>query len=830
MSKKIKVALAGVGNCASSLVQGVEYYKDVGATDEMIPGLMHNVLGGYKLSDIEFVAAFDVDKRKVGTDLSKAVFSPPNCTTKFSDVPKWDVELKKGPVLDGVGDTVKDKFLVDPKQKPVDVKRELEDSGAEVCVCYLPVGSEQGLRWYAQQCMEAGIAFINAIPVFIQEDVELIRKFEQKKVPVIGSDIKSQVGATIVHRVLTKLFVDRGQPLMHTYQLNVGGNSVTSDQMILLNVDGRLQYSPIGDFIDDLIDRRKTDKRNDGKEILPKERFFEKIKCFTVDNKFQVRQATVDAFIRHKLTEPLFEIELDGGRKIKITKDHNVFVLNDNGELQQVTVGDLKEGKSFIAVPENLFSNQKELKSVDLRPYFKVSEGFLRVHNHPEIRIPARFPISDEFLQIVGMWLADGSYDRRKGGFNVEIACGHEQDCVKVIDDFCKSFNISYKVRGKKRVALRILSKTLGRILKTVFGLRGTANSKRLPSWTYGLSERQIAQVLKGYVSGDGGVTGKQIRWTSISEHLIRDIQTLFLRIGINSTLFKESYKPNKRKKAFESKLDYCWHGIITSNTDFKLFKQVGFIQKEKNKKFLKVLKDKKENPREKFIPQLPALRKDWKIKSTTWWRHPQVSANIVLKQIDKIKNKQFREKIYNICAGGVKFLKVKRIKRLKNRGQYVYDLSVKPYERFICSNILVHNTDFQNMLMRSRLKSKKISKTNAVQSQLPQRLPDGDIHVGPSDHVPWLKDNKVCFIRMEGKQFGDVPMNLELRLSVEDSPNSAGVIVDAIRCAKLALDRGVGGMLLSPSAYFMKSPPIQYPDSLAKQMVEEFIRGERER
>ena len=362
MTGKIKVAIIGIGNCASSLVQGVEYYKDVGGTDESIPGLMHNVIGGYKLSDIEFVAAFDVDKRKVGTDLSEAIFSEPNCTTKFSNVPKWNVTVKKGPVLDGVGETVVDTFLVDPKQKPVDVKKVLEESGAEVCVGYLPVGSELAVRWYAEQCMEAGVAYVNAIPVFIQDEKELIKKFEDKKVPVIGSDIKSQVGATIVHRVLTKLFVDRGQPLIRTYQLNVGGNQ------------------------------------------------------------------------------------------------------------------------------------------------------------------------------------------------------------------------------------------------------------------------------------------------------------------------------------------------------------------------------------------------------------------------------------------------------------------------------------DFKNMLERSRLKSKKISKTNAVQSQLPQRLPDNDIYVGPSDHVPWLQDNKVCFIRMEGKQFGDVPMNLELRLSVEDSPNSAGVIVDAIRCAKLALDRGVGGMLTSPSSYFMKSPPIQYPDSLAKQMVEEFIRGERER
>lgn len=821
--------MVGIGNCASSLVQGVEYYKDVGGTDELIPGLMHNVIGGYKLSDIEFVAAFDVDKRKVGKDLSEAIFSPPNCTTKFSDVPKWNVTVKKGPVLDGVGDTVKDAFLVDPSQKPVDVRKELEESGAEICVCYCPVGSEEAVRFYARECMEAGVAFVNAIPVFIQDEKELVRKFEEKKLPIVGSDIKSQVGATIVHRVLTKLFVDRGQPLEHTYQLNVGGNSVTGDQMILLKVDGKLRYSPIGEFVDDLMNRRKTEKRDDGKEVLPKGRLFEEIKCLTVDNRFRVVEADVDAFIRHRLTEPLFEIELDGGRKIKITKDHNVFVLSEEGELWPLPVADLKEGKSYIAVPENLHSEQKELEHIDLKPYFKSKGGFLSIHNHPEIRIPAKFPVSDELLQIIGIWLADGSYDRKKGGFNVELACGHEPDCVKTIDRFCKRLALSYEIKGEKKVALRIRSKTLGRIFKRVLGLEGTAKSKRVPSWIYSLPEGQIAQVLKGYVSGDGGVTGKQVRWTSVSEDLIRDLQTLFLRLGINSTLFKEAYKPTRRG-SYSPKTGFCWHGLITSNADFNLFRQVGFIQKEKNRKFLKVLKNKKENPREKFIPQLPALRRDWKIKSTTWWRNPQISAKIVLSQIDKIGDERFREKVGDICAGGVRFLKVKDIKRLKNKGEHVYDLSVKPYERFVCSNILVHNTDFQNMLMRSRLKSKKISKTNAVQSQLPQRLPDEDIYVGPSDHVPWLKDNKVCFIRMEGKQFGDVPMELELRLSVEDSPNSAGVIVDAIRCAKLGLDRGVGGMLLSPSAYFMKTPPIQYPDSLAKRMVEEFIRGERER
>lgn len=359
---KIKIALVGVGNCASSLVQGREYYKNIDANDPLIPGLMHNVVGGYAIKDMEFVTAFDVDRKKVGNDLSEAVFSEPNCTTKFSDVPNWDVEVKKGPVLDGVGDTTKEKFEVDPGQKPVDVAKELEDSGAEIMMSYLPVGSEQAARFYAEECLKAGVAFINAMPVFIASTKEWDERFRKAGLPCVGDDIKSQLGATIVHRVLTKLFVDRGVKLDHTYQLNVGGN------------------------------------------------------------------------------------------------------------------------------------------------------------------------------------------------------------------------------------------------------------------------------------------------------------------------------------------------------------------------------------------------------------------------------------------------------------------------------------TDFLNMLERTRLKSKKISKTQSVQSQLPTQMPKDDIHIGPSDFVPWLDDNKLCFIRMEGRKFGDVPLDLELRLSVEDSPNSAGVMVDAIRCAKLALDRETTGTLTSPSSYFMKSPMIQYSDSVARQMVEEFIKGERER
>ena len=358
----IKVALVGVGNCASSLVQGRQYYRNVNGNDPLVPGLMHNVVGGYAIKDIDFVTAFDVDKKKVGKDLSEAVFAKPNCTKKFSDVPNWDVEVKKGPVLDGVGETTKEKFEVDAHQKPVDVAAELEESGAEIMMSYLPVGSEQAARFYAEECLKAGVAFINAMPVFIASTKEWDEKFRKAGVPAVGDDIKSQVGATIVHRVLTKLFVDRGVKLDHTYQLNVGGN------------------------------------------------------------------------------------------------------------------------------------------------------------------------------------------------------------------------------------------------------------------------------------------------------------------------------------------------------------------------------------------------------------------------------------------------------------------------------------TDFLNMLERTRLKSKKISKTQSVQSQLPTQLPADDIHIGPSDFVPWLSDNKLCFIRMEGRKFGDIPIDIELRLSVEDSPNSAGVMVDAIRCAKLALDRGTAGTLTSPSSYFMKSPMIQYSDDVCRQMVEEFIKGERER
>ncbi len=222
---KIRLGIIGIGNCCSSLIQGLQYYKDIDGNSPPTPGLMHNIIGGYKLSDIEVVAAFDIDKRKVGKDVGEAIFSLPNCTTKFSEVPKLGVRVKKGPVLDGVAETTKDKFLVDPNQKPCNVKKELEDSGAEIVVNYLPVGSEQAVRFYAQEILDAGCGFVNAMPVFITSSEEWAGRFEKKGLPILGDDVKSVVGATIVHRQLARLFLERGVRLKQTYQLNVGGNT-----------------------------------------------------------------------------------------------------------------------------------------------------------------------------------------------------------------------------------------------------------------------------------------------------------------------------------------------------------------------------------------------------------------------------------------------------------------------------------------------------------------------------------------------------------------------------------------------------------------------------
>jgi myo-inositol-1-phosphate synthase len=355
--EKIRVAIAGVGNCASSLIQGVTYYKDAKAGDS-VPGLMHVMLGGYHVSDLEFVAAFDVDATKVGSDLGKAIEGGMNNTIKFADVPSLGVSVQRGPTMDGLNKYYRAAIDESPAE-PVDVAQALRDARAEVLVSYLPVGSEDAQRMYAQAALDAGCAFVNAIPVFIASDPVWAKKFTDAGVPIIGDDIKSQVGATIVHRVLARLFEDRGLALDHTYQLNVGGNM------------------------------------------------------------------------------------------------------------------------------------------------------------------------------------------------------------------------------------------------------------------------------------------------------------------------------------------------------------------------------------------------------------------------------------------------------------------------------------DFKNMLDRERLESKKVSKTQAVTSQIENYVMDADdVHIGPSDHIPWLKDRKWAYIRMEGRNFGDVPLNVELKLEVWDSPNSAGVIIDAVRCAKLALDRGIGGPVIGPSAYFMKSPPVQFHDDIAHNMIEDFANG----
>ena len=352
---KIRLAIAGVGNCANSLIQGLEYYKDADPSDE-VPGLMHVVLGGYHIRDIELVAAFDVDAEKVGLDAGKAIWASENNTVKFAEVGELGVTVMRGPTLDGFGEFYRETCEESPAA-PVDVAQVLRDTRTDVLVSYLPVGSEEAQRYYAQACLESKTAFVNAIPVFIASDPEWAAKFEEAGVPIVGDDIKSQVGATIMHRMLARLFEDRGVAIDRTYQLNFGGNM------------------------------------------------------------------------------------------------------------------------------------------------------------------------------------------------------------------------------------------------------------------------------------------------------------------------------------------------------------------------------------------------------------------------------------------------------------------------------------DFKNMLERKRLKSKKISKTQSVTSQIDQGISDDDVHIGPSDHVPWLDDRKWAYIRVEGRNFGDVPLNVELKLEVWDSPNSAGVIIDALRCCKVAQDRGIGGPLLGPSAYFMKSPPIQYRDEEARELVDEFAR-----
>ncbi|HJD79009.1 myo-inositol-1-phosphate synthase [Corynebacterium pollutisoli] len=219
---KVRVAIVGVGNCAASLVQGVEFYKDTPA-EEKVPGLMHVQFGDYHVSDVEFVAAFDVDAAKVGTDLADAIEASQNCTIKIADVPATGVTVQRGPTLDGLGKHYME-TVEESSEAPVDVVRALRDAEVDVVVSYLPVGSEQADKFYAQAAIDAGCAFVNALPVFIASDPEWAQKFVDAGLPIVGDDIKSQVGATITHRVMAKLFEDRGVRLERTMQLNVGGN------------------------------------------------------------------------------------------------------------------------------------------------------------------------------------------------------------------------------------------------------------------------------------------------------------------------------------------------------------------------------------------------------------------------------------------------------------------------------------------------------------------------------------------------------------------------------------------------------------------------------
>jgi len=218
----VRVAIAGVGNCAASLVQGVEYYKDADP-DARVPGLMHVQLGDYHVRDVEFVAAFDVDAKKVSQDISHAILASENNTIKICDVPPTGVSVQRGPTLDGLGKYYRE-TITESDEAPVDVAQVLRDSRADVLVCYLPVGSEDAAKYYAQAAIDAGVGFVNALPVFIAGTKEWADKFVAAGVPIVGDDIKSQVGATITHRVLAKLFEDRGVTVDRTMQLNVGGN------------------------------------------------------------------------------------------------------------------------------------------------------------------------------------------------------------------------------------------------------------------------------------------------------------------------------------------------------------------------------------------------------------------------------------------------------------------------------------------------------------------------------------------------------------------------------------------------------------------------------
>jgi myo-inositol-1-phosphate synthase len=277
----LKVAIAGVGNCANSLIQGVTFYADADET-QVVPGLMHTRFGGYAIGDISFVAAFDVDAAKVGLDLAEAMWASQNNTLRFAEVATSAVIVQRGPTLDGLGEYYRE--LVEESAEPVvDVAQALRDSGAEVLVCYLPVGSEEGAKFYAQAALDAGVAFVNALPVFIASDPVWAKKFADAGVPIVGDDIKSQFGATITHRVLARLFEERGLVLDRTYQLNVGGNmdfknmlerrrleskKISKTQSVTSNIDAQLNSRDVhigpSDHIPWLDDRKLAFVRLEG--------------------------------------------------------------------------------------------------------------------------------------------------------------------------------------------------------------------------------------------------------------------------------------------------------------------------------------------------------------------------------------------------------------------------------------------------------------------------------------------------------------------------------------------------------------------------------------
>ncbi|MFF2344452.1 inositol-3-phosphate synthase [Pseudarthrobacter sp. NPDC058119] len=283
-SHPIRVAIVGVGNCAASLVQGVHYYKDADPA-ETIPGLMHVEFGQYHVGDVEFVAAFDVDGKKVGVDLSDAILASENNTIKIADVPPTGVTVQRGHTLDGLGKYYLE-TIEQSTEEPVDVVQALKDAAVDVMVCYLPVGSQQAAEFYAQAAIDAGVAFVNALPVFIAGTKEWADKFTAAGVPIVGDDIKSQIGATITHRVMAKLFEDRGVTLDRTYQLNVGGNmdfknmlerdrleskKISKTQAVTSNVEAELAAKDVhigpSDYVQWLDDRKWAFVRLEGRNF-----------------------------------------------------------------------------------------------------------------------------------------------------------------------------------------------------------------------------------------------------------------------------------------------------------------------------------------------------------------------------------------------------------------------------------------------------------------------------------------------------------------------------------------------------------------------------------